>query len=217
MTTRIAARLAWPLWLAMTGFLVFPAVHGITHPGSVHGFGGASAIVVFSAFVFAFSSVGALVAAKRPDNPIGWLLLASALCYTLGGAGVSVGRAAGGRFSPPALAQWLGGWVWGAGVGLVVVALLLFPDGRLPSLRWRPALWLIVAGLVGFVLGAGFGSGFLNGTHIPNPFAVSGPLGDVLHGLQGAFLLVAVAAVLALVSIVVRFRRARGVERQQIK
>jgi hypothetical protein len=102
-------------------------------------------------------------------------------------------------------------------VGLAVVTLLLFPDGHLPSRRWRPALWLAVAGIVAFVVGTGFGAPTIGDSNVPNPFAVPGSLGEVLGALQEAFPLVIVAALVALVSVVVRFRRSRGIEREQVK
>jgi len=131
------------------------------------------------------------------------------LCYAVGGAGVTV--------AGPPLIAWAGAWAWGAGVGLAVVTLLMFPDGHLPSRRLRPALWLAVAGIVAFVVGTGFGAPTIGDSNVPNPFAVQGSLGEVLGALQEAFPLVIVAALVALVSVVVRFRRSRGIEREQVK
>lgn len=165
--------------------------------------------LAYLAFMLAFSTVGALVASRRPGNPIGWLLLGSVLCYAVGGAGVTV--------AGPVVIAWAGAWAWGVGVGLAVVTLLLFPDGHLPSRRWRPALWLAVAGMIGFVVGSGFGAPTISDSNVPNPFAVPGPLGEFLGALQETFPLVIVAALLALVSVVLRFRRSRGIEREQIK
>ncbi|MFN2490462.1 MAG: hypothetical protein ABR529_12135 [Actinomycetota bacterium] len=106
----------------------------------------------FVVFVIAFAIVGGLVAAKRPANPIGWILSATALCYGLGSFSI--------RFSSymsahpdavlPATAfvLSLGDWVWSLGVGLAgTFLLLLFPDGHLPSPRWRILGWLAACGL----------------------------------------------------------------------
>jgi uncharacterized membrane protein YhaH (DUF805 family) len=136
------------------------------------------------------------------------------LCYAVGGAGVTVAGPAG---SLDVLIAWAGAWAWGVGVGLAVVTLLLFPDGHLPSRRWRPVLWVAVAGIVAFVLGAGFGSRTIGDSDVPNPFAVAGPPGEALGALQETFPLVFVAALLAVASVVVRFRRAHGIEREQLK
>jgi MFS family permease len=215
MKARTSARVAWSLWSAEAAFVVVSVVHAFTHPGSA---GDRTSTAVFVVFVMAFSSVGALVASRRPGNPIGWLLLGAALCYTLGGLSTTQSQSpAGSWYSPAVLLNWVSVWVWSVGLALAVVSLLLFPNGRLPSRRWRVAMGLAIAGQVGFVLGSGFGSRFLQDTHIRNPFAVGGPLGAALRGLQPLLLLVPVAAVLALISIVVRYRRAGGAEREQIK
>ncbi|HTH71289.1 MAG TPA: hypothetical protein VL493_08395, partial [Candidatus Saccharimonadales bacterium] len=196
------------LGLIAVGSVVVVLAYGLTHGAT-----GATTTwaneVAYLAFMLAFSTVGALVASRRPRNPIGWLLLGSVLCYAVGGAGVTV--------AGPPLIAWAGSWAWGAGVGLAVVTLLLFPDGHLPSRRWRPALWLAVAGIVAFVVGTGFGAPTISDSNVPNPFAVQGSLGEVLAALQEAFPLVIVAALVALVSVVVRFRRSRGIEREQMK
>jgi len=201
-------------WTAVAlGLLAVGSVLVVLAYGLTHGATGASTTwaneLAYLAFMLAFSTVGALVAAKRPGNPIGWLLLGSVLCYAIGGAGVTV--------AGPPLIAWAGAWAWGVGVGLAVVTLLLFPDGHLPSRRWRPVLWVAVVGIVAFVVGAGFGAPTIGDSDVPNPFAVQGSLGEALGALQEAFPLVIVAALLALVSVVARFRRSRGIEREQIK
>jgi hypothetical protein len=201
-------------WAAVAlGLLAVGSVLVLLGYGLTHGATGVSTTwaneLAYLAFMLAFSTVGALVASKRPGNPIGWLLLGSVLCYAVGGVGVTV--------AGPALIAWAGAWAWGVGVGLAVVTLLLFPDGHLPSRRWRPALWLAVVGIIGFVVGAGFGAPTIGDSSVPNPFAVQGSLGEALGALQETFPLVIVAALLALVSVVARFRRSRGIEREQIK
>ena len=208
MRARIVGWTAVALGLLAVGSVLVVLAYGLTHAAT-----GASTTwaneLAYLAFMLAFSTVGALVAAKRPGNPIGWLLLGSVLCYAIGGAGVTV--------AGPPLIAWAGAWAWGVGVGLAVVTLLLFPDGRLPSRRWRPVLWVAVVGIVAFVVGAGFGAPTIGDSDVPNPFAVQGSLGEALGALQEAFPLVIVAALLALVSVVARFRRSRGIEREQIK
>ena len=136
MRTRTAARLAWPIWLLVLAFVVLFNVYGATHPGS-NQTGNLANMVAYVAWVIAFSTVGALVAAKRPGNAVGWLLLGSALSFTLAGFGLTLpGRTGNGRFSPVVLGQWAAAWMWGVGLGLAVLSLLVFPDGRPPSRRW---------------------------------------------------------------------------------
>jgi hypothetical protein len=106
---------------------------------------------------------------------------------------------------------------WELSWALLAVLLLLFPTGRLPSRRWRPAAW--AAGAV-LVLAA-FSGPFLPGPPArglpPNPIAIP-PLAGVLRLAYGAAGFVLAGVILAaLVSLVVRFRRATGIERQQLK
>ncbi|MPZ92878.1 MAG: hypothetical protein GEU68_14875 [Actinobacteria bacterium] len=117
------------------------------------------------------------------------------------------------------VAAWVSGWTWMLIVALVgVFSILLFPNGRLLSSRWRPAVWLCMAG----VLVGSFGSAVLpgpmdGGGGIANPFAVENPswLAPLSSG-AGVFAL-NVSLLLAAASLMLRFRRAAGVERAQIK
>ena len=111
------------------------------------GLDGAVAVV----FIAAFATVGALLAWKRPGNPIGWLLSATGLAYAVGAFGVLLSHFP----RTLTLANWLG-WIWLLGIGLCVFVVLLFPTGHLPSRRWRPVAWAAGAGLAGWVVGAAF-------------------------------------------------------------
>src|SRR5260370_7961542 len=92
--------------------------------------------VVAIVFIGASATVGALLAWKRPANPIGWLLSGTGLAYATGVFGGVLMHFAGTR----ALASWLG-WTWFAGIALAVYVVLLFPTGALPSPRCRPTAW----------------------------------------------------------------------------
>jgi hypothetical protein len=90
----------------------------------------------------AFPLVGALIASRRPRNPIGWICLAFGLLWMLLGLfdfyGV-YGLAKPDTVPFPVVIYALAGWLWLPNVGLLAIYLvLLFPDGRLPSRRWRP-------------------------------------------------------------------------------
>jgi hypothetical protein len=211
---RLAARVIWAV--AVAAIVILVGV-GVVVPSPSGGAESVANFVAFLAFILSFGAVGAVIAAKRPDHPIGWLLLGSAICYAVGGAGVSMPVADDGAVTLPLMLAWAGSWAWGLGVGLAVVVLLLFPDGRLPSRRWKPVLWLVVALMVASVLGAGFGSPTIGNGPTPNPFVVSGAAGTTLAALGAMFPLVLVTAVLAVASILLRFRRARGAEHQQVK
>jgi hypothetical protein len=165
-----------------------------------------------------FAVVGVLVATHRPRNAIGWLLLAIALSVSVGVLCESYIQEPG---RPGRLAvAWFSSWL-----SLVVLVLagifvpLLFPDGRLLSRRWRPVADLAGAGLTVCIVSAAFNPGELAVTaNIQNPVGASGIAADIFTatGVFGAVLLT-VAFVLTAVSIVLRFQRARGVERQQLK
>jgi len=116
------------------------------------------------------------------------------------------------------LANWLG-WIWLLGLGLCVFVLLLFPAGNLPSRRWRPVAWTAGAGLAGWVLGNAFAPTIISKSpSVPNPVGVTGLAGDMFKIMAtGGVLLIAVAGLAAVLSLAFRYRRARMVERAQLK
>jgi two-component system NarL family sensor kinase len=95
----------------------------------------------------AFPLVGALVATRQPHNPLGWIFCTIGLSQGLVGFAneyaVYALWTAPGSLSAGSFMAWLTSWIWGPGTGLLLTyLLLLFPDGRLPSPRWRPVAWL---------------------------------------------------------------------------
>jgi hypothetical protein len=112
----------------------------------------------------AFPLVGALIASRRPRNPIGWICLADGFLWGLLGMTDYYSRYGvaqpGSVPFPVAITAALGQWLWLPPVGLLgIYMILLFPDGKLPSRRWRPLAWLsgalIVLGSVGILLDPG--------------------------------------------------------------
>jgi hypothetical protein len=183
---------------------------------------GAALLVGFGGFAV----VGALLVAKRPANPIGWIMAAIALMVGLFPAGDAyAGYVMTTRGRPDALAilgAWAQGWYWFLLLSLMLIYLpLLFPDGRLPSRRWLPVAVLAGVGtLATVVLGAL--SETLTGQdvayRIENPIGIEGlgPVEDLtVFGVLGIILGVGILGAVA--SVVVRFRRSRGAERQQMK
>ena len=161
----------------------------------------------------AFGTVGALVATRVPANPIGGVFCFMGLLLGLGRSRVPVRRLRpirlGHRF--PA-ARWRRGCrTFGLppGFGLLAVALLLFPDGRLPSRRWRPALWLALTGMALIVFGYAFRPGPLDPPFdtVSNPLGIAGlyDLTDAATGFGWMFMGLSVA--LAAAALVVRLRR----------
>jgi signal transduction histidine kinase len=184
----------------------------LDRPANVFGFRGAVVLLTL-----AFALMGGLLAQRRPGNPIGWIFLVASL---LSGVQVlaqqyTVFALAGDNVQGARIANWIDGMIWVPITGSVAIFVtLLFPTGRLPSRRWRWVLW---TGAVGILLFTGaFAVSTETELGLRNPFFDLGQdmLGP-LFGIGSSLYLVAVLAALA--SLVVRFRRARGDERQQIR
>lgn len=161
--------------------------------------------------------VGAVLAWRRPENAIGWLLSAFGLLGALNAfANAYATRAT--TISPGSLpgadvAVWFQSWEWTLYLGILSTAFLLFPSGHLPSPRWRPALvavWVIVAMIC--VAMAFFSSAPEEGVSYRNPFAVA-----ILWDYPPFMPLMYVVPSIGALSLVARARRARGDERQQLK
>ena len=169
--------------------------------------------------------VGALIASRRPRNPVGWLVSGHALCFTLGEFARQY--AIYGLLTEPGslpLARVMASppyWVWFPGlIAMTAFLPLYFPDGHLISRRWRPVAWLAVLAatfLTGFAV-IRPGSDETRG--VPNPLGVE-VLKDFEAFSRALEILLpttwVVVGLLSVASLVVRFRRSRGVERQQIK
>ena len=219
MSTRTASRLAWSLWglssiLTVLAFLLLAL--NLSHPHT-HTFDTWLDSTLNAVF---FSTVGAIVASRRPENPVGWLLCLWALVESIShfSAQYAIYALLAQPDSLPAgeAFAWVFSWLLFIVIGLSVFSILLFPTGRLPSRRWRWVTWLTVAFvLVGAISGA-FSSGPVDDLGpIRNPLGLEG-----FSDLSNSILLNMVALVLvvaAALSVFVRLRGATGVERQQIK
>jgi hypothetical protein len=216
MSIRSAAWIAWSLCVLCVvlavASLILALLNGRT-PGEI--------FITFSILTVSFSVVGALIISYRPENSIGWIFLAVGFCYGLLSAGDEYAIYAlltnPGALPWGAEASWLGQWVWAPGLGLILVFLpLLFPDGHPPSYRWRWVAWLgglsiglaVVSSTI--VLWPERGPALVTGDE--NPSQVVQVL--VVFVALPMMLLAGLGAV---ISLLVRFRRARGDEQQQIK
>nr|MDQ3577735.1 histidine kinase [Actinomycetota bacterium] len=185
------------------------------------GTGGVILVVIQSVVESAFALLGALVVSRQPRNPVGWILILIGASFT----SIAVSNQlyvhwllpTGDLSGISTLGVWLGSWVWiPAMVPAFTFLPLLFPTGRPLSRRWRPLTWYVavVATL------AALGTAFLPGPLAGAP-AVVNPLGVDVPGLelvgQVALIGLAPAALACIASLVVRFRRSRGTERQQLK
>jgi signal transduction histidine kinase len=178
--------------------------------------------VLFSLIFMGMGLTGALIATRRPDNAIGWLLvgstLAIALAFVTSGAVTYSYETNPGSIPGARWLAWVGTWGWQAGIGPILTYLfLLFPDGHLPSQRWRPVGWAagILIAIV-TVLGAIDPTAELT-SNVENPLGLDAAGEAISAAIGFAFLTLVVVAVLSAASLVVRFRRATGDERQQIK
>jgi hypothetical protein len=217
-TSRTASWLAWSLWalsVALTALSLLLLALIRSHPG-IHVFD----YWLNNSLVVIDVTVGAIVASRRPENPVGWLLC-------LSGVAISTSTFASQYAIYALLARpdslpageamaWIASWTLPIMSGVQVFYLLLFPTGRLPSRRWRWLAWLTVA----FILVGGVTAAFSPGAHLGSLGPIRNPLGiegltpiykAVLYTMSPALFLAAAF------SLFVRLRRAVGVERQQLK
>ena len=180
--------------------------------------------VAFGAFQVSTALVGAVVAARLPRHPIGWLLLVMGLGLGLSST-ASAYAALGivtehGPLPLDHLAAWLGEWTFVPAIyGGVVLLLYLFPDGHFLSPRWRWIAYLTAALVVVATVADALAPGPLEDiSTIDNPMGATGWLADVVTSTQAVVDLLALPAFFcAAAALVVRFRRSRGVEREQLK
>jgi hypothetical protein len=182
---------------------------------------GTSDIAPYLLGMLAAATVGALLAGRRPAHPVGWLLLAMGLA--LAAAGPATGYANHGALARPGALPAAGYAAVYHGVNILLLAgclgfvLLLTPTGSLPSPRWR--WWAGVAAVAPLL--AAVSSALLPFDppyrSVANPLAVAALAGPLRAVNNVAWLLTAITIPVAAWSLVVRFRRARGVERQQLR
>jgi hypothetical protein len=233
MSARAASRFGWSTWVvcvAVAGFTLTLSILSVgVEPRSGLGGTPSAGDVVTAAVYFvavaAFATVGAFVIWRRPGNGIGWVFLAIGVAVS-----VRVGAAQYAEYSLLVRPESLPGGRVAVSLGealstlmfaLLGLALLLFPDGRLPSRRWRKLLWILGAAALFGVVGLGLRPGHFAETDSFDTF--SNPLGvgsdpepfDALGGL--AWFLVTSGLFACGVAMVRRMRRAHGIERLQLK
>ena len=202
MSRRAAAWLAWSLWVLCVALISFEFLASPTPPTDTF----TATLRVLS---LAFPTVGALVASRQPENPIGWIFCAAGL---LTGVQPFASRYVDhvdpghtGSLPGGELIDWISPWI---GVPVVLLAgalFLLFPSGRLPSRRWRAVVWMAACGSAMIALW----------TAIRAAIGVSGGVVRVLGSVGIALLLVSLLA--SVTSLILRLRGAKGDERQQLK
>jgi len=216
MKRRTAAWLAWSLCALTIALVTFVVVFSVYYRDNLRD-------LAFLLAVVSNALVGAVLTSHRPRNPVGWFFVFSAASFAVSEA--TFRYAVYGLIIDPGslpLAQamaWPATWLWVPGVLLVLVFLpLYFPNGRLLSLRWRPVMWLAI-----FVSGATVVIWALLPGKVGDAWDITNPLGlaalrPALGGLEVVMAVLFLGFILSsVVSLVVRFRRSQGQERQQMK
>jgi len=169
----------------------------------------------------AVAVLGALIASRFPDNAVGWLFsvigLGLAVSILAQDYAIRALVAAPGSLPAGEYMAWLGSWLPAAG-GLVSLLMLLFPNGRLPSRRWRPVAWLAVADVVALTIATAVATAPPGREDLLGFNGPSGTQTGLAIAVLAVSLLVAMIVSVALAgAMVVRLKRARGRERQQLK
>lgn len=165
--------------------------------------------------------IGAIVAVRRPDHPCGWLLVVLSMFAAAGAAStdyVQASLAAAERYPYTTAVGWITTWAATPAIPLAALVLLTFPTGRLPSHGWRLlAVAVVIAGVVRSVAIAVTPGPLPVAGDVVNPLGVEvlAPLMDGVAGVAGG--VAGVVIVAAVVRLVVRYRRAEGVERDQLR
>jgi hypothetical protein len=214
---------AWLVWMLCVVCLTLAALglgFGAQNYPSLNAF--LTSVAPPALFAISFPVVGALIATYRPHNPLGWIFcavgLSQALVVFATEYGVYALRTAPGTVPGGPLAIWAAQWVWAPGIGLLLTFVpLLFPTGRLPSRRWRPVAWLsalpiaLIPALTAPALWPQRGAALVEAS-------TDEPLGQgQALVLFAAFWLMVLCGLACLAALALRFRRSRGIERQQLK
>jgi hypothetical protein len=216
MSGRLVRALPWTLVALTIALLVSSDVLAVAT-----GTGGIGSDLFIWGIAVVFGATGSLIAARHPDNPIGWLFLVASVSAGIGNLSGAYAQYYVATRNGPALlgeaAAEYGELSWMPFMLLPATFLLaLFPDGHLLSRRWRPVAWCAAIGMAGgFVVSGIFPGPIPDYPQLMNPFGIDSPLIDPLNGLT--LLLTAIGMFGSSISLVLRFRRSSGEQRQQIK
>jgi signal transduction histidine kinase len=215
MTQRTAARFGWVVFavaLIEAAAAMLIGLIGDTRSDPIEN-------AIFMGIFALMGLVGALAVARQPRNAVGWILLATTLASATAFLADQYGRYSNIVSPLPGVSWvwWVADWVWIWVLSLpVTFLLLLFPDGRLPSRRWRPFFWFAIVSVSFTALIFALDPRVYPGGH-PNPIGIEAvdPIATFMDGPGYALLLL--MGLVSAISLFVRFRRTRGKERQQIK
>ncbi|MBA3628441.1 MAG: hypothetical protein H0W55_02010 [Actinobacteria bacterium] len=216
MSPRTAAPLAWSLCGVYFLLLGFGLVVGL---GATPTFSPVGldvpvwSMALLGLAFLAFSVMGALVAARHPGNAVGWLLLAIGLS-----GGLTLALIAYVATALPARrwAEWISTWISTGPFTQIVFVLLLFPDGRLPSTRWRVVAWANALATLAFMAGS-LAPYTTQDYAFSNPVGIESLRGSIVQDGTLGWVLLPLTMVAAAACFVVRFRRSTGDRRLQLK
>lgn len=211
-----------PTVLAWLVLAVCVAAISIAHALALLGTGQANGSWVVTASFLTYPTVGALIISRRPKNAVGWIFCAIGLgaattSFIAGYVHYSIAKHTDTQLIT-GLMDMLGNVVWPLNLGLGSLLLFLFPDGKLPSRRWRSVFWLDIISIAAMILAGMLHAGPLEKHgRVVNPIGVGGAM-SLLSAMQNFAQTIFIFATLAaIISVVVRYRNAAGAQRQQIK
>src|SRR5215207_572849 len=219
MNGRRASALCWGLTMLMAATAAVFLVLGPGRPLPADLFGGVAG-AAFLVLALAYGTVGAVIGIRLPGHRIGWLFSLIGLLSAL--SVLTYSYAEYGLYAADAPFARTAAVVWSSlepVAPLLVLSLLLLPDGRLPSRRWRPVAGMLLLAAVLLPVSRLFAGGRLEDPFsvLSNPLGVAGSRGALDALDMGAWTLTWVAAILAVVAVRRRLRGSQGVERQQLK
>jgi hypothetical protein len=208
----------WAIWVVSVVFVAISLVT-VQSGGDLLGAVGQGLVAL------SLATVGAILASRLPSNVIGWLLAAGGFCFAVGSGAMGLGVygliAHPGSVPGAIWFAWLDEWIWAPAFGAVVLLVLVYPTGRLLSARWWPVALAAVLLIALITYGSAVGP-WTDGTFpVQNPLATAGaaapgpPGPGVLGVLVG--LITLLVPLLSVASLVIRYRRAAGIERAQLK
>jgi hypothetical protein len=215
--------------IALAQAIVLALGVGIAQIGRAEGLFTDSSLIVDvlgAMTTMAFPLVGLVIVSRRPGNTIGWLFLVANLGWAISNTAAAYAECStlAPTMTGAAAAAWLATWPGALSIAAYVLIVLLFPDGLPLSTRWRRLTWFVIAYGMTDAAMAAFGAGpiqslLLDGIAMANPLGLGGPLGAAMGDLaNGPFQLgMLVLFAVATIGLVLRFRRSRGVEREQMK
>ena len=216
--------------LAWTGFVVALIVWAITvvgyaraEPGGTSEWGGSTLLanLPFLLMILSFDVVGLLITTRRPGNAVGWLVLGIGFAWAAGDVLSALGSYAFDHgWSNGDVLLALSEPTWLPPIALSgTFLILLFPDGHLPSPRWRWFAWTIAVGVVVVGFAILFAPGTFEDSGYPsvsNPLAIES-LAPLLDALLVSLLIIPAGMIGSAVALVQRYRRSAGAEREQLK